>query len=224
MRVGASDSALTPTAGLVAVTELCDRLRLIESIDQAAGPIKQRNRGHGLGELLVGMAAAQLAGEDFLVGLDRQRADAAGQVLAPVPGLAASTAVGLARRVTPGQWAAVETGLAQVDVERVDYPEDESMRISHEGIYQALYVQGRGALPRELTACLRTGRALRVPRARARRRGKNFITEKVMISQRPAEVADRAVPGHWEGDLERHEAPWNRVEVEDLHRCAVVAV
>jgi IS30 family transposase len=74
------------------------------------------------------------------------------------------------------------------------------MRISHEAIYQALYVQGRGALRRELTACLRTGRALRVPRARSRR-GKNFITNEVMISERPAEVEDRAVPGHWEGDL-----------------------
>ena len=84
---------------------------------------------------------------------------------------------------------------------RIDFPEDESMRISHEAIYQALYVQGRGGLRRELSACLRTGRALRVPRARAKGRGKNFITEQVMISQRPAEVADRAVPGHWEGDL-----------------------
>lgn len=83
----------------------------------------------------------------------------------------------------------------------VDFPEDESMRISHEAIYQALYVQGRGALRRELTACLRTGRALRVPRARTRGRGKKFITEEVMISQRPAEAEDRAVPGHWEGDL-----------------------
>ena len=54
---------------------------------------------------------------------------------------------------------------------------------------------------RELTACLRTGRALRVPRARTRKRGKSFITPEIMISQRPAEVADRAVPGHWEGDL-----------------------
>src|SRR5215204_4953822 len=84
---------------------------------------------------------------------------------------------------------------------RVDFPHDESMRISHEAIYQALYVQGRGALRRELTACLRTGRALRVPRARTRRRGKQFITREVMISERPAEAADRAVPGHWEGDL-----------------------
>ena len=75
------------------------------------------------------------------------------------------------------------------------------MRISHEAIYQALYVQGRGALRRELTACLRTGRALRVPRARTRGRGKSFVTPELLISQRPAEATDRAVPGHWEGDL-----------------------
>ncbi|HET9657224.1 MAG TPA: IS30 family transposase [Kineosporiaceae bacterium] len=84
---------------------------------------------------------------------------------------------------------------------RVDFPQDESMRVSHEAIYQALYVQGRGALRRELAACLRTGRALRVPRARTQSRGKKFITPEVMISERPAEIADRAVPGHWEGDL-----------------------
>ena len=82
-----------------------------------------------------------------------------------------------------------------------DFPDDEAMRISHEAIYQALYVQGRGALRRELTACLRTGRALRVPRARSRGRGKHFVTPELLISQRPAEVTDRAVPGHWEGDL-----------------------
>src|SRR6266567_7254236 len=84
---------------------------------------------------------------------------------------------------------------------RVDYPDDASMRISHEAIYQALYVQGRGALRRELTACLRTGRTLRVPRARTRGRGKGFVRPEIMISARPAEVDDRAVPGHWEGDL-----------------------
>jgi IS30 family transposase len=84
---------------------------------------------------------------------------------------------------------------------RLDFPDDEAMRISHEAIYQALYVQGRGALRRELTACLRTGRALRVPRARTRGRGKTFIAPEIMISQRPAEAAHRAVPGHWEGDL-----------------------
>jgi IS30 family transposase len=84
---------------------------------------------------------------------------------------------------------------------RIDFPDDESMRVSHEAIYQALYIQGRGALRRELCACLRTGRALRVPRARTRERGKRFVTPEIMISERPAEAEDRAVPGHWEGDL-----------------------
>jgi transposase, IS30 family len=83
----------------------------------------------------------------------------------------------------------------------VEFPDDDSMRISHEAIYQALYAQGRGALRRELTACLRTGRALRVPRARTRAAGKTFVSPQIMISQRPPEAADRAVPGHWEGDL-----------------------
>jgi len=83
----------------------------------------------------------------------------------------------------------------------LDFPDDEEMRISHEAIYQALYVQGRGALRRELTACLRTGRALRMPRARLRGRGKSFVSPEIMISERPGEADDRAVPGHWEGDL-----------------------
>ena len=84
---------------------------------------------------------------------------------------------------------------------RLDFPGDGTMRISHEAIYQSLYVQGRGALRRELTACLRTGRALRVPRARSRGRGKPHVAPEVLISQRPAEADARAVPGHWEGDL-----------------------
>jgi IS30 family transposase len=84
---------------------------------------------------------------------------------------------------------------------RLDFPDDETMRISHEAIYQALYIQGRGALKRELVACLRTGRALRVPRARTHTTGKHFVTPDVLISERPAEADDRAVPGHWEGDL-----------------------
>ncbi len=92
---------------------------------------------------------------------------------------------------------------------RLDFPDDEAMRISHEAIYQALYIQGRGALRRELTACLRMGQALRVPRARTRGRGNSHVGPEVLISQRPAEAADRAVPakphavcaGHWEGDL-----------------------
>lgn len=83
----------------------------------------------------------------------------------------------------------------------IDFPDDKTMRVSHEAIYQALFVQGRGVLRRELTACLRTGRVLRVPRGRVRRRGKGFVSPEVMISQRPVEAADRAVPGHWEGDL-----------------------
>ena len=83
----------------------------------------------------------------------------------------------------------------------LDFPDDSSMRISHEAIYQALYVHGGGALRRELTACLRTGRALRVPRARTRGRRKSFVTAELLIGERPATVLDRAVPGHWEGDL-----------------------
>ena len=83
---------------------------------------------------------------------------------------------------------------------RVDFPNEPEMWVSHETIYRALYVQGRGALRRELVRCLRTGRALRKPRRRtAERRGR--IANMVNISQRPAEADDRAIPGHWEGDL-----------------------
>jgi transposase, IS30 family len=83
----------------------------------------------------------------------------------------------------------------------VDFPDDASMRISHEAIYQALFVESRDALKRELVYCLRTGRALRVPRARSRRKAWAHVTPEVLISERPAEVADRAVPGHGGGDL-----------------------
>ena len=82
----------------------------------------------------------------------------------------------------------------------LDFPDDVQMRICHETIYQSLYVQGRGGLRRELAACLRTGRALRKPQRRVDQR-RERIKDKVMISDRQAEVADRAVPGHWEGDL-----------------------
>jgi len=84
---------------------------------------------------------------------------------------------------------------------KVEFPDDESMRISHEAIYQSLFIQGRGALKRELVACLRTGRALREPRARSRNKPQGHVTADVVLSERPAEVEDRAVPGHWEGDL-----------------------
>ncbi len=82
---------------------------------------------------------------------------------------------------------------------RKDYPDQPEMQVSHETIYQSLFVQARGALRGELTTCLRTGRALRRPQGRAETRGR--LRDMVMISQRPAEVEDRAVPGHWEGDL-----------------------
>ena len=84
---------------------------------------------------------------------------------------------------------------------KVDFPDDESMRISHEAIYQSLFIEGRGALKRELVTCLRTGRALREPRARSRNKPQGHVTADVVLSQRPAEAEDRAVPGHWEGDL-----------------------
>ncbi len=87
----------------------------------------------------------------------------------------------------------------------LDFPDDPSMRISHEAIYQALYADDgnreRGGLERKLTACLRTGRTLRSPRARTRGRGKSFVTPELLVRHRPAEAASRTVPGHWEGDL-----------------------
>jgi len=143
---------------------------------------------------------AKLAANDRLCGYVQDRLD--GQVPKP------EQAQGRARpgrgrgRGRPRRWVRGWSPEQIANRLRVDFPDDESMRVSHEAIYQALYVQGRGALRRELTACLRTGRAVRVPRARTRgRRGKPFITPEVMIARRPAEVADRAVPGHWEGDL-----------------------
>jgi hypothetical protein len=114
VRIGAPDPRLTRFSGMAAVTELIDRLNMIKLLDAAIGPIKARDRGFSGGQLLVGMACAQLAGEEFLVGLDRYRADAAGQTLAAVPGLSSTTAAGLARRFGDGQWRAVETGIGDI--------------------------------------------------------------------------------------------------------------
>ena len=81
------------------------------------------------------------------------------------------------------------------------YPHDPVMRVSHETIYLSLFVQSRGALRRELQRCLRTGRAMRYPRGKRLPQGRGQLRDTLPISQRPPEVADRAVPGHWEGDL-----------------------
>ncbi|WP_372495799.1 MULTISPECIES: IS30 family transposase [Curtobacterium] len=119
-----------------------------------------------------------------------------------------------ARRPKPGKLARndrlreyVQTGLLQKrSPEQISlrlrraFPNDSEMRVSHETIYQALFVQGRGELRRELTACLRTGRTIRKPQGRVTTRASK-IANMVMITERPAEVDDRAVPGHWEGDL-----------------------
>ena len=95
---------------------------------------------------------------------------------------------------------------------RIEFGVDESMRISHEAIYQALFIEGRGALKRELVTCLRTGRALRSPRERSRNKPQGHVTADVVIGERPAEAEDRAVPGHWEGDL------WGCPQVVDTGR------
>lgn len=83
----------------------------------------------------------------------------------------------------------------------VDFPDDETMRVSHETIYLTLFVQARGALRRELAGALRSGRAIRHPRGKRLPQGRGQLTEMVPISERPAEADDRAVPGHWEGDI-----------------------
>jgi IS30 family transposase len=112
--------------------------------------------------------------------------------LADNPELTARVQAGLKARWSPEQ---ISRTL------RRDFPDQPEMWVSHETIYQELYVQGRGQLRRELTRCLRTGRALRRPRRLPDQRRERRIQDKVMISERPAEVEDRSVPGHWEGDL-----------------------
>jgi hypothetical protein len=114
VRVGVPDKSLTGAAGLVAVSELVARLGVVEALDAGIGAIKQRARGVTGGQLLVSVACAQMAGEDFLVGLDRRRADIAGEVLGPVGTPASTTAAGLARRFDATRWAGIEAGIAAV--------------------------------------------------------------------------------------------------------------
>jgi transposase, IS30 family len=106
--------------------------------------------------------------------------------------LRAQVEQGLQRRLSPEQIANRLTR---------DFPDDESMRVSHETIYQALYFQARGGLKREVQAALRTGRTRRTPHRAPDQRRHRFVDPMIMIADRPAEAADRAVPGHWEGDL-----------------------
>lgn len=113
VQIGAPDPTLTPCAGMLAVTELVDRLGIVEAFDSAIGPIKQRSRGLSAGEFLVGLASAQMAGEEYLVGLDRRRDDAAGASLSPVPVAPSTTAATLARRFAAGHWHGLEQGVGQ---------------------------------------------------------------------------------------------------------------
>lgn len=110
------------------------------------------------------------------------------------------TNVGLRREVERGleeKWSPQQISRRLM----TDYPDDPGMRVSHETIYKTLFVQARGALRKELAACLRTGRAQRRPHMRTEHAGGGRLKDMVLISERPAEAADRAVPGHWEGDL-----------------------
>jgi IS30 family transposase len=106
---------------------------------------------------------------------------------------------------------------------RLDHPDDPVMRVSHETIYMAIFQPHRRAVKAKLHRQLRTGRLMRHPKLAAVPSGRGRLKNMVLIADRPAEVADRLVPGHWEGDLVRHEALCDRVEVEDLHRCVVAA-
>lgn len=119
MRIGAADERLTPAAGVEAVREADRALGLTRALDQGIGAVKERNRGLSGGQLLVSMASAQLAGADFLVGLDRRRADTAGQVLEPAPTPASTTAAGIAKRFTDERLAGIEAGIGAVNTEFV---------------------------------------------------------------------------------------------------------
>ncbi|MDM4723564.1 transposase [Micromonospora sp. WMMA1363] len=114
VRVGAPDASLTPVSGVVAVAELVGRLGVTAALDDAVGRIKQRDRGLSGGEFLVAVAQAQMCGAQFWVGLDRRRADTAGEALSAVPTPAASTAVELASRFGPAQVAGIEEGIGEI--------------------------------------------------------------------------------------------------------------
>lgn len=161
----------------------------------------RRNRGSGPRYRARYVTRPQLSGRWYSPSLAQRRAEA--RLTRPKPGKLEQQprlAFQVASRLKLGH--SPEQIMQRL---RMDFPEDPSMQISHEAIYRSIYVQGRGELRKELAACLRSGRAHRVNREHTRRRkflsGQGKIPGMVMISDRPAEVLDRAVPGHWEGDL-----------------------
>ncbi len=165
------------------------RNRLLQYPRRPARPDRRRPPGEPIrpprrGRLRYRAAAAQAKAEE------RARRPKPGK-LAAHPELRELVQAGLMRRWSPQQISRVL---------RRAHPDRPELQVSHETIYRSLFVQGRGELRRELTACLRTGRALRHPHQRADPR-RTPIKDMVLISERPAEAADRAVPGHWEGDL-----------------------
>ncbi|WP_164520515.1 IS1380 family transposase [Specibacter cremeus] len=119
VRIGAPDDRLTPAAGVEALREVDRVLGITAALDAGIGPVKDRARGLTGGELVLSMASAQLAGEDFLVGLDRRRADAAGQGLEPVPIPASTTAAGIARRFGDDQLRGIETAIGEINTAMV---------------------------------------------------------------------------------------------------------
>ena len=120
VRVGVPDPSLTATAGVAAIAEFVDKLDVVGRFDRGVGQLKKRDRGASAGELLVAMAQSQLLGGDALVCLDRQRADVAAGQLSAVPGLASTTAAGLARRFGPEHLAGVEAAIADLVERSVD--------------------------------------------------------------------------------------------------------
>jgi IS30 family transposase len=165
------------------------RNRLLQYPRRPARPDRRRPPGEPIrpprrGRLRYRAAAAQAKAEE------RARRPKPGK-LAAHPELRELVQAGLMRRWSPQQISRVL---------RRAHPDRPELQVSHETIYRSLFVQGRGELRRELTRCLRTGRAMRRPHQRADPR-RTPIKDMVLISERPAEAADRAVPGHWEGDL-----------------------
>jgi hypothetical protein len=114
VRIGAPDASLTPASGVVAVAELVGRLGVTAALDDAVGEIKQRDRGLSAGQFLVAVAQAQMLGAEFWTGLDRRRADTAGEAISAVATPASTTAVGLAERFGPARVAGIEEGIGEI--------------------------------------------------------------------------------------------------------------